>query len=561
MANRSRQGLHEGFHKGLNTKSHRRWHVAGVGLATLAGILLLATCGPKKPLAPTAGEAPEPPVVFETAEEARIERMHARVFDQLGGYKGPEACYACHQEQYEAVSRSYHVHQGRIKANGQIAFDPAEAADAGMYTRWYPLSNLDRSAEPDKHWQQMDAIFCAQCHPGGGVLKPYGMDVDCLICHQKSGYKGGAGLGTPAGVDRHGKMVTSNGARLVSLMMAGADVAGDMDRLDLSGIAAKAMEDVSLRVGKPNPDNCNFCHWRTNGKRGTRYGTFRGKATDVHYSGRMRCQECHVTEDHNIGKGKILDAIGTPELRGTMRTCADCHGELPHDGPDAADIDAHLSRLACETCHIPTTYPAAERINWLPGMDMEKMMKQYNWMMPIARLMGMATPEKMTLQINEMVDCYKSMKPAGFMPAYAWYNPDILVKRIPGPNADRRDDSARIWPFNVVRTAFFSDGADPEAVAAPDSFVNSHPVPKAFVARAGGKGKRDTTLAEMRAWNDGQYSQAIIREPVMYFQQFHSIAPARRALRCDDCHSENGRLDYAALGYNESEAAALRGPR
>jgi hypothetical protein len=46
----------------------------------------------------------------------------------------------------------------------------------------------------------------------------------------------------------------------------------------------------------------------------------------------------------------------------------------------------------------------------------------------------------------------------------------------------------------------------------PDGHGNGHPVPKTFVARAGGKGKRDTTLDKMRRWDDGRYCQAIIRE-------------------------------------------------
>ena len=317
------------------------------------------------------------PIVFpESPEDIRIEEMHSKVFRQLGGYKGTEACYACHQKEYKDVSNSYHVHQGRITQDGNIAYDPSEAIDVGMGTRWYPFANLDRTVEPETHWKLMESVFCAQCHPGGNVLTQYGMDVDCLICHQKSGYRGGQGLGLSlAGIDRDGNMMMSDGGRLVALMMDGAEAGGDMKKLDLSDIAIKAMEGVELRIGKPGPDNCNFCHWRTNSKRGTRYGLFKGKTTDVHYAAGMRCQECHVTTDHQIGKGKILDAIGTPELRGTMMTCGDCHGEEPHMGEYADIMNYHFSRIACETCHITTTYPSAKRLNWLPGMDIEGMMK------------------------------------------------------------------------------------------------------------------------------------------------------------------------------------------
>jgi methanogenesis multiheme c-type cytochrome len=191
-------------------------------------------------------------------------------------------------------------------------------------------------------------------------------------------------------------------------------------------------------------------------------------------------------------------------------------------------------------------------------MDMEKMMKRYRWMMPIARIFGMATPEKMTQQIKDMVDCYKAMKTPGFTPVYAWYNPDTLCTEIPHPTGTREDPHSRITPFSVVEAVFFDDGTTPSVVADPNGNANGHPVPKAFVARAGGKGKRDTTLEEMRSWQEGRYKSAIIRKTSLYFQQFHSIAPAQEALQCSDCHTtQGGRLDFRALGYSAEETETL----
>ena len=71
-------------------------------IAVIAPVALL-TCSPaQQPRAPERS-----PVSFSAnAEDRRIEAMHARVFKQLGGYKGPEACYACHQKEYEDVSHS-----------------------------------------------------------------------------------------------------------------------------------------------------------------------------------------------------------------------------------------------------------------------------------------------------------------------------------------------------------------------------------------------------------------------------------------------------------------------
>lgn len=516
----------------------------------LAALFAVLTCSPaKQPVSPTLS-----PVEFSrSAEELRIEEMHARVFEQLGGYKGPEACYACHQKEYEEVRRSYHVHQGRITKDGGIAHDPKDSVDIGMFNRWYSLSNTDRVKTPENQWRLMESVYCAQCHPGGGVLEPFGMDVDCLICHQQSGYKGGKGVGkAPAGLDSEGYVVQSNGARMAELMMAGAKAGGDLEKLDLSGIPAKAMEGVRLRVGKPTPDNCNFCHWKSDSKRGTHYGLRDGQSTDVHYAAGMRCQECHLTEVHQIGKGKVVDNAGSPALRDTMATCADCHGEEPHAGYDADELNMHTERIACETCHIPTTSPATNHVNWLLGMDMPKMMKLYQWMMPLAKVMGMATPEKMTEQMDEMIGCYKTKNLSDFTPVYTWYNRETICTDIPHPTGSIDDPQSKIAPFNVIRVRLFDDGTTAEVVENPDGHALGYPVPRTFVARAGGRGKRDTTLDEMRTFDNGRYSSAIIRNTPQYFNMYHNIAPAQEALACNDCHTAaGGRLDFAQLGYDD----------
>ena len=34
-----------------------------------------------------------------------------------------------------------------------------------------------------------------------------------------------------------------------------------------------------------------------------------------------------------------------------------------------------------------------------------------------------------------------------------------------------------------------------------------------------------------------------------YMGLFHTVAPKEKALTCNDCHSENGVMDWASLGY------------
>ncbi len=537
-------------------KKKKKFGIIGLVLVACLVVFLIIRLSTNKSVAEPKLAVVEFPV---SENEKRIEEMHARVFKQLGGYKGPEACYACHQKEYMEISHSYHVHQGRITADGKTAFDPSKAVDLGMYNRWYSLSNTGRVKTPENQWRLMEAAYCSQCHPGGGPLKEYGMDVDCLICHQQNGYKGGKGVGkAPAGVDSNGYVIQSNGARLASLMMAGAKAGGDYKKIDLSNIAAKAMEGVELRIGKPRPDNCNFCHWKTNSKRGTRYGTFHGKSTDVHYSAGMLCQDCHITEKHQIGKGKVVDTAGTPQLRGTMSACTDCHDDMPHYGENADELNDHVERIDCITCHAPTTTPGTRGVDWLIGMDMVKMMKKFHWMLPIANVFGMATPEMMTGQINDMIACYKEKNVAGFDPVYEWYNRDTLCTEVPHPTGSRDDDNSLIAPFNIIETLLFDDGTTPEVLKNPDGHANGYPVPRTFVSRAGGKGKRNTTLEEMREYDNGRYKNAVIRRTPMYFSIYHNIAPAKDALTCNQCHTKSGgRLDFAALGYDSDEIEDL----
>ena len=40
-------------------------------------------------------------------------------------------------------------------------------------------------------------------------------------------------------------------------------------------------------------------------------------------------------------------------------------------------------------------------------------------------------------------------------------------------------------------------------------------------------------------------------ETVRYMGIFHEVQPAAASLGCLDCHSEQGRLDWQALGYKQ----------
>ncbi len=46
-------------------------------------------------------------------------------------------------------------------------------------------------------------------------------------------------------------------------------------------------------------------------------------------------------------------------------------------------------------------------------------------------------------------------------------------------------------------------------------------------------------------------------DTVYMWVQNHQVAPATSAVDCAECHTESGRLDFAALGYSDDEVVKL----
>ena len=178
---------------------------------------------------------------------------------------------------------------------------------------------------------------CGNCHVGLGatpVATPSPTDdqlknIDCLVCHQKD-YK----------------RVKVNGTFVP-------------DTANMTITLNKAVQTVHL----PERSNCLACHAKA-GRR--RCGEARGSRAchgenqltcsyDRHMSvagADMKCQECHITENHRIaGRGSDLRQT---DLDVEM-SCTNCHtNKTTTSGHSTEDINRHVARVACQTCHIPT---------------------------------------------------------------------------------------------------------------------------------------------------------------------------------------------------------------
>lgn len=237
-------------------------------------------------------------------------------------WQGSQTCVTCHEAQaIEAHGSSHYQWQGDAlyTVNG-----PSVQGKLKTAFNSYCISILG-------NWNS-----CSSCHVGIGA-KPEATatpsqlnNIDCLICHQK---------------DYKRKKV--NGVFV-------PDTASMTITMDLA----------IQTVHKPVRSNCVQCHAKggggDNNKRGDMslaHATTTDRNFDVHMSStgaNLTCQECHTTEKHRIaGRGSDLRQTDL-DVKMSCST-ATCHPtKSTASGHVTADVNRHVGRVACQTCHIKT---------------------------------------------------------------------------------------------------------------------------------------------------------------------------------------------------------------
>jgi octaheme c-type cytochrome (tetrathionate reductase family) len=319
--------------------------------------------------------------------------------------------------------------------------------------------------------------------------------VDCLVCHDGSGGYVKSQGGLPAeGVD----------------------------------LAASAQS-----VGHPSRDNCGSCHFAGGGGNGVKHGDLDEHLynptpnIDIHMGGNdFICIDCHPGQDHVVRGRSISVSLDTSN----QVYCTDCHLEDLHEDDR---LNAHVRTVACQTCHIPAGAvkdPTKMYWDWsTAGQDLEE--DHYTYL----KIKGSFVYE------------------SDFRPEYYWYAGikdryligDVIDPDVPTvmntPEGDIDDKASKIWPFKVHR-----------AKQPYDAEYNYLLQPK--------------TVGEGGFWTEFDWDQALrlgsevvdlpfsgnydFTETEMYWPITHMVAPAQRALVCNDCHGDGDRLDWIALGYN-----------
>ena len=341
---------------------------------------------------------------------------------------------------------------------------------------------------------------CTRCHSGyGWEDETFDFsneeNVDCLVCHEQSG---------------------------IYAKSTAGEVAEGVDLLA-----------VAQSVGTPTRQNCGSCHFNGGGGNAVKHGdldnslNFPTENIDVHM-GRydFQCVDCHQSEEHKM-QGHAISVTASSD---NAFDCADCHTGTVHEDER---INGHTDTVACQTCHIPEgAVRQATKMDWdwsTAGQD----------------------------DIPEDPHSYLRIKgsfvyESNFVPTYTWFNgtadryllgdsidPNSVTVLNP-PLGDITDQTAVIYPFKVHTARQIYDS------------VFNYLIQPQTVGENGYWSTFDWNLASelgMEAAGlpySGEYDFA---ETEMYWSLTHMVAPKEGALQCAECHGDNGRLDWEALGY------------
>ena len=382
--------------------------------------------------------------------------------------------------------------------------------------------------------------MCAQCHAGYGLSDYDSYDfenqenIDCLVCHDSTG--------------KYYKLPPTRGNKACAVMFEG------QPPIDFTAAA----QSVEL----PGRKNCGTCHFFGGGGDNVKHGDLSSalfhptRDVDVHMSEdgeNFSCIVCHVGEGHEWAGSRYnmlaKDEVGTgkPGMPRQTATCESCHGNTPHpSNPKGIKLNDHVDRVACETCHIPSTARGgvATKVDW-------------DWRTAGRTKNGVGFQEEGYVQGNgEPRDTYKSIKgnfkyADDLKPSYRWFNGNtvytlVSTKFDPSKPVEinhlegsANDPDSRIWPFKRMHTVQPYDKGNNTLVYMhlwgndKDAFWGNYNFGRAI----------KTGMQKAGLPYSGEYG---FIDTYSYWPQNHMVAPKEKALGCQECHAKNGRL--AQLG-------------
>jgi len=445
---------------------------------------------------------------------------------------------------------------------------------------------------------------CGQCHIGGQYQAPLGEmmpaysttdeeknAIDCLICHAVA-----------YDMNKKQVVVDDNGFKrwdqdrslkaALSVTTPTSQACLRCHQHNLGGDIYVDEADSSFMQSMVNTGRDRPRVLHPGSKRGTPFSP----TWDVHARAGVQCIECHVTEGHRIAKGMHTTTMMANDLPHYDVACENCHTPSAHGHNQAlADyLNEHTDRVACQTCHITslqednatrrdfnsTVYQQHEGIyvyndtekETLPGKGIT-----YRWWNGDGTFLGNAIGDN-----PNGADLYRFYTANEVWPEFEDYDYAAWYEEVMRPIAKRRPsklyamkqfqgrqhiDLGNIGPFGGMYVPYnlptYYLTGDPDKAAAAEMEKSMMQMMYGFMFKYYLLDKF-ISFMDIDQWNTGSYEDVRAMRNVearwipndATMEISHSI---RRdgALTCERCHSPNGVLNWAQLGYTADEIESL----
>ena len=418
-----------------------------------------------------------------------------------------EACVSCHNKRHTEIMSNAHWtwDRERVRENGETVL----SGKRNVINNFCIATNTNT-------WK------CTSCHIGYGYtvneldFSDY-TNVDCMVCHDMTGAyeKEPLGSGFPA----KEKQTYSDKTYF-----------------------PPNYNYIASNVGSPDVENCGKCHFFGGGGDNVKHGDLSSdlyhpdKKMDVHMDvgedgNDMTCIDCHKTENHEM-LGKLYSLSSSDEGR---LMCTECHEGAVHQNNT---LNRHSNKIACQTCHIP---------EYAKGVPTKMV---WDW-----STTGRVNEDGSFIVEKDSLGNVTYKTPKGSFewathvtPDYVWFNGtgentvygDIIqdttqILKINKLNGSYDDPKAQIIPVKIHRGKQIFDPVN-------KMLIIPHVYGKDNTAYGVGL---DWDLAAKKGMKEaglpysGKYS---FIETEMYWPLNHMVSPIEDALKCIDCHSQDGRL-------------------
>jgi hypothetical protein len=329
---------------------------------------------------------------------------------------------------------------------------------------------------------------CAICHAGLGELpKPENPEnADCLMCHAEEYRRTAVNLG---GVWRFRP---------------------DFDQMPTT---------ITLQE-EPTQKSCLTCHTYAGGGQNNKRGDISDtlinptQDQDIHMSQGLTCVDCHRTNDSHQIAGRGVDLRIDEGV--AMASCTSCHNPTDDHG---GNLRRHLDTVACQSCHIPEFARAF-------STDMLRDFRAVE-----VNPKGLYEPA-ITHQSN-------------VVPEYAFWNGKSGFYEF-GANAS--PGQALAWPLGDINDGMLTPFKLHKAVQPQDPLTGAIlPVKTGILFQTGNMDLAIQVGAQEAGFNLIQGYTFVDTQRWMGI--FHEMPSADSALACADCHDDQDRIDFDALGY------------